>query len=242
MSPTRNLRSDDATERTDVLTPVFGSDRDDGRNVRPHPQWTLWDAIKTFSLRNFVFALILGVIAAAGGAAIAMKQSAVYSGKATLIIDQPKVLAESKDEGAILKIAFLKIKYADLAKGPAISGAAAQSVGLTEKRVSDAVTVTTSGQNLLLDVTAQASTSPQAVRIANAVGQSIADYADGEQQAINVPQSDRYRFSFVQRAVTATQIRPTTNRALQAAVGLGVIGVAFAYVILQLLTASMRLR
>src|SRR6476620_1230592 len=130
-------------------TPLFGSDREPRGNGVPSRPWTVWDAIKTFSLRNMVFALVLGILAAAGGAALAMQQSAVYSGEATLIIDQAKVLAESKDEGAILKIAFLKIKYADLAKGPAISGPAAESVGVSQTKLSDNVLVTTSGQNLL---------------------------------------------------------------------------------------------
>jgi capsular polysaccharide biosynthesis protein len=229
------------TRRGDVLTPDFGGD-DWGESpgtatARP---WTMWDAIKTFSLRNLVFALILGVLAAAGGAAIALKQPTVYSGKAQLIIDQPKAIAAAKDNGPILKLAVLKVKYADLAKSPAIAGPAAQELGLSQQRVTDNIVASAPPSDLLVVLTSEASARSTAERMANAVGTSIINYADQEQARLGVAPADRYNFSFVQQATSAAKIQPTAKRALQAAVGLGVIATVLAYVILQLLAPKPR--
>jgi len=202
----------------------------------------MWDAIKNFSLRNLVFALLLGIFCAASGAAIAMKQPSVYASTAQLVIDQPKAIAGSKDEGPIRKLAFLKIKYGNIAKGPAISGAAARSLGVSEDRVANSIVVTALPSDLLLSVRAQSSTANSARRTANAVATSIIDYVNTEQAGLGVPGADRYGFSFVQQAESATRVQPTANRALQAGIGLGVIAMVAAYVILQLLAPAPRKR
>lgn len=241
--PSTRRMADDMprTQRGDVLTPDFGRDEwDESRDTASGKPWTMWDAIKTFSLRNLVFALILGVLAAAGGAAIALSQAPVYSGKAQLIIDQPKAIAQAKDNGPILKLAVLKVKYADLAKSPAITGPAAQEAGISQDRLANNIVVAAAPSDLLLSVTSEASTRSTAQRMANAVGTSIMNYADQEQARLGVAPTDRFNFSFVQQATSASKIQPTNKRALQAAVGLGVIATVLAYVILQLLAPKPR--
>jgi capsular polysaccharide biosynthesis protein len=218
----------------DVLTPNFRGDASDRDTIVTRP-WTIWDALKTYSLRNLVFALILGVLAAAAGAAIALKEPTIYSSQAQLIIDQPKAIAQAKDNGAILKLAVLKLKYAELTKSPGIAGPAAQAMGVSEDRVTKAITVAALPQDLLLTVGAQYATRSGAQSMANNVATSIINYADQEQQRLGVAAADRYNFSFVQQATKAARIQPTAKRALQAAVGLGVIGFLLAYVTLQLL-------
>jgi capsular polysaccharide biosynthesis protein len=218
----------------DVLTPDFQRD-----SATPRP-WTVWDAIKAFSPRNMVFALILGVLAAAGGAAVALQQTPVYSSQTKLIIDQPKALAAAQDDGPIRKLAVLKVKYANLAESPAVTGPASESLGMTDRQVASAITATALPFDLLLTVTAESSTSARAERIANAVGASIINYVNQEQTQLNVPPDDRYNFSTIETAATATRIQPTNTRALQAAIGLGVISALLAYVILQLIAPRPR--
>jgi capsular polysaccharide biosynthesis protein len=219
--------------------------------VRPEPELpseppvtrpTLWDTLKTFSLRSFIFAVALGILAAAGGAAVAMKRPAVYSANAQLLINQAKLVADSKDQGPLLKLSVLRLKYAGLATTPAIAGPAADSLGLPESQVAAAVTATATPNSLLLVVTSQSSTSSDARRIANAVGQSIIKYVSDEQQGIGVAPSDQYTFALVQPAVSAAKVQPTVSRSLQAAVGLGALALVLVYVIMQLISGGLRSR
>jgi capsular polysaccharide biosynthesis protein len=203
--------------------------------------WTLWDALSTFSFRNLVFAMVLGVLAAGGGAAVGLSQKTLYSSNANLLIDQPKQIADAQNEGVIHKLALLKIKYVDLATTPSITRPAAEQLGLSEGTVAASVQAVTSPADLLLVTVAQSGNASQATRIANAVALSIANYADSEQERIGIPSADRYRFVLVQQASAAAKVQPKLSRALQAAAGLGVLGLALSYVILQLLTADVRL-
>ncbi len=237
---TRDATDDMATREGEVLTPNFGWDEwDKGRDTVAVRNWTIWDALKAYSPRNLVFALILGILAAAAGGLIAFKQPAVYSAHTQMIIDQPRQVILSKDNGAILKLAVLKIKYVDLAKSPGIAGQAAQALGLPQDRVTNNIVVSALPTDLLLSVTAQQPTAAGARRMSTAVSTAIITYADQEQAHLGVAPGDRYNFSVVQ-AASAQKIQPTANKALQAAVGLGVLGFILAYVILQLLAPRPR--
>jgi len=223
---------------TAVLRPEFPVNE---RSGRPGRRWTLWQALRTFSFRNIVFALILGVLAAAGGAAIGLKQPTLYSGKAIMLIDQPRLVANSTDEGPIRKLALLRLKYAELADTPAITGPASAQLGTTEVQVRDHVMAIANPQTLLLEIDATNSTLSGADRTANTVAQTVATYADQEQARQGVPQLDRYGFTIVQPASLAAKTQPSTHRALQAALALGLIGFGLAYVVLQMITAPVRL-
>jgi capsular polysaccharide biosynthesis protein len=238
---TRDAGDDMARPRKgEVLKPNFGwDDSDKGRDTVAGRNWTIWDALKAYSPRNLVFALILGILAAAAGGAIAFKQPTVYSAQTQMIIDQPRAIAQAKDNGAILKLAVLKIKYADLAKSQGIAGQAAQALGLPIDRVNNNVVVTALPTDLLLSVAAQQSTAAAARRMSTAVSTAIITYADQEQAQLGIASGDRYNFSVVQ-ASSAKKIQPTANKALQAAVGLGVLGFILAYVILQLIAPRPR--
>jgi capsular polysaccharide biosynthesis protein len=223
-----------------------------GRTEGPitHPRWadeTLdvdrapreWSSSRLLSLRNLLIAALLGVIAGIGGGFVAMKQTPVYRGQAQLLIDQPRALALSPDDGPILKLDLLKIKYANLANTPAIAGPAAAALGLPESVVADAVTATPTPQSFLVTVDANASTRARARAIANTVAQSISTYADQEQARIGVAPENRYGFSTVHRATTS-KAQPTVSRAIKAAAVLAVVVFVGAYVILQLLSAQPR--
>ena len=230
----------DDTREGEVLTPNFGWDEwDKGRDTVAVRNWTIWDALKAYSPRNLVFALILGILAAAAGGLIAFKQPSVYSAQTQMIIDQPRAIIQGKDNGAILKLAVLKIKYVDLAKSSGIAGQAAQALGLPEDRVNNNTLVTALPTDLLLSVQSQQPTAAGARRMSTAVSTAIITYADQEQARLGVAPGDRYNFTVVQ-APSASKVQPTANKALQAAVGLGVLGFILAYVILQLIAPRPR--
>jgi capsular polysaccharide biosynthesis protein len=215
-----------------------------------HPRWgdetveptssREWSYARFLSLRNLLLALLLGVIAGVGGGLVAMKQAAVYTSEAHLLIDQPRALAVAPDNGPILKLDLLKIKYANLANTPAIAGPAAAQLGLPESEVADAVTATPTPQSFLVTIGARASTRTNATRIANAVAQSIVTYADQEQANIGVVAPNRFVFNVVQHATKTSKAQPTVSHAAKAAAVLGLVVFVGAYVILQLLSAQPR--
>ena len=202
--------------------------------------WTAWDALKVFSLRSLVFALVLGALAAAGGAAVALGRPSVYSSEASLLIDQPKLVQRATDQGPLQKLALLRFKYLGLATTPAIAGPAASTLGLTETHVANEIFVTAPPTSLLLIVTAQASTSSEARGVTNAVAHSIVDYTDREQGQIEVAPADRYEFAIVNPASSPVKIQPTKSKAAQTGVALGVVAMAFVYLLMQLVTAGVR--
>jgi capsular polysaccharide biosynthesis protein len=224
---------------TAMLRPEF-SERGP-RGYRPR-QWTLWDALRAYSFRNLAIAVTLAVLAGAGGTAAALKQATQYSGKAQLLIDQPRLVANTTDEGPLRKLSLLRLKYVDLVTTPAITGPASAQLGTTEKSVADNVTGLASPQNLLLEIDATDPTRAGADRIANTVARTVITYADDEQAGQGVPQVDRYRFTLVEAASLAAKTQPKLSRAVQAGGALFLIGFALAYALLQMLTAPVRLR
>jgi uncharacterized protein involved in exopolysaccharide biosynthesis len=234
-------QADEDTRET-VVRPAFASADAPRRGGRPGRQWTYWDAIRTFSLRNFIFAVLLGVFCAAAGGVIALSRPDVYSSKASMLIDQPKALVNATDEGPIRKLAVLRFKYTGLAATPAITTLASQSTGIGQSTIATSVIATAAPDSLILAVTSQSPSAALAPRIANGVAQAIVSYADNEQGVQGVAPGDRYRFLLVQPAVGAVKTQPTKSSALQSAAALGILGLGAAYVLLQLGTADVRLR
>ncbi|MCU1449463.1 MAG: hypothetical protein JWP02_1633 [Acidimicrobiales bacterium] len=226
----------------DVIRPGFPEDQPsrERRPVEPPRRWTLWDALRVPSLRNLVFALLLAALGGSAGAVIALRQSPKYSSHAVLLIDQPVLIAEAKDEGLIRKLSLLRFKYAALIKTPGIAGIAAQQLALPEPEVAAAVGASATPESLVLVATAEADTPRAAVRIADGIAAAVVTYADEEQRSYSVPANARYQFSVVAGASNAVKIQPQRKRAVQAAFGLGAVLLAMAYVILQLLTFERR--
>jgi capsular polysaccharide biosynthesis protein len=232
-----------STPPADVIRPEFpesGPRRERGP-VGPGHRWTLWDALKVLSLRNLVFAVLLGVLGGAAGAVIALRQTPQYSSHAVLLIDQPALISEAKDEGLIRKLSLLRLKYAALVQTPGIAGIAAEQLGVPEPQVAAAVAASAPPDSLALVTTGVGRTPTTAIRLANSIAAAVVTYTDEEQLRYSVPANARYQFSVVAPASEAAKTQPQRKRAVQAAFGLGAILLAAAYVILQLLTFERRL-
>src|SRR5438309_7920052 len=164
VAPERSQARPQGPEREPDDDIVWGDfARTDARRPPGEPspdRWTLWDALKTFSLRNLVFALILGLLAGAAGALIAHKKTPLYASSVTLVIDQPAFMADARDEGVIRKLNLLKLKYGDLIGTPVIAGIAARQLGVPEGQVAAAVHAgAPPTESLVLAATAQAGTT-----------------------------------------------------------------------------------
>jgi hypothetical protein len=214
----------------------------DARVDRVQGQWGPLGVLEVFSLRNLIIAAILGALAAAGAAAVAMKAPTVYSSRALLQIDQPTIVLPSPDEGPLRKLSLLRLKYAELAGTPAIAGPAAAQLGIPRAALVASTSVAVPNSALVLTVFGRAHTRPQAERLANALAHSITTYVDNEQQGLNVPTASRYQFNLIQPAEGAGLIQPTHRHALRVGVVFGAIMLVLAYVVLRLLSGGRRWR
>lgn len=201
---------------------------------------TFWTLAKPASVRNVVVALLLGAIAAIAGAAISLNHDTVFQSRATLLIDQPAIIAKAADDAPLVKLSLLRLKYIALANTPAITGPAAAQLGMTENAVASGITAAAPPATLVLTVSGQAGNRARASQLADAVANSISAYADQEQQQLNVPPAARYRLTLVQPAPPAARITPTKTHAAKVGIVLGAICTLLAYAIMQLLSASSR--
>jgi hypothetical protein len=200
--------------------------------------------IAALPLRSGAFLLIVGLLAGAAGALVALRRTHVYTSTAVLLIDQQRAAVRSQDDGPLRKLTFLKAKYASLAAAPQIAGAAAASVGSTAHEVAKSVTVTDPfsatgpSPTFVLFVTAQSERADRVQQTADAEADAMVRYADEELARIGVPPDDRYQLSVAYRASPAVLSQPSRKVSEQAAFGFGVLGALGAYAILQLATAG----
>jgi hypothetical protein len=200
--------------------------------------------IAAVPFRSAAFVIIIGLLAGAAGALVALRRAHVYTSTAVLLIDQPGAAVRSQDDGPLRKLTLLKLKYAGLAAAPQIAGAAAASVGSTAREVAKSITVTVPfsstgpSPSFVLLVTAQSEVADHVQQTADAEADAMALYAGEELAKIGVSPGDRYELSVTRRASPAALAQPNRKVSEQAAFGFGVLGALGAYAILQLVTAG----
>lgn len=188
--------------------------------------------------RRLLVSALVGVIVAAMAAAVALGQDEVYQSRAIVVIDQPVALAAGTDGGLLDKLSRLRIKYADLVPTAEISGPAAEQLGLPLGRVAGSVSASVPQLSLTIVITARSGQGAQAVEIANAVAESLSEYAEEELADARVPEESRYEFRVVVPASNSRKTEPTTDDALKAAVSFGLLTLGAAYVLFELVDAT----
>ena len=203
--------------------------------------WVVWrDAVRTWSLRNLLVAVVAALLLAAAAAWLVLSRSPQYYSQATLLIDNPAAIATAHDDAPILKLNVLRLKYASLAATPAILAPAAQASGLPLSDLQRAATFP-SPAALVLTVAARTGSAALSQKVANAVADEIPVYVQHEHDQYNVPAPDRFIFTVVGHAFPGRKISPSWSRARTTAAGAGIAGLAVGYLVLQLATGPRRL-
>ncbi len=195
--------------------------------------------VEQFSLRNFVLALIAAALVASVSAAMVLREPAVYESRAVLLIDNPLALATAGDEGTILKLDRLRIKYATLAHTEVIAGPVAKALDLPLGAVLGATDVVATPASLSLVVAARSGKPTAAVALAAAMSTGIVDFVVQEHEANHVPPNDRFVFRVVQPAKFAVKTAPLPRSARSSGAIAFVAALAVAYIGLQLLRAPL---
>lgn len=182
-------------------------------------------------------AVVLGLIVAAllsvTGARSVMGTPTTWSSTAVMLIDDPPALATAGDDGQLLKLDELRLKYSALAGTFLIAQPVATQLHLSLGEVLGSVTAIVPNESLLMDVSATWSTPRVAERLAQSTAEEVSKFVKYEVSVYNIPKVDRYTFTVIDPATAATAHKPSSADALTLAVGLAVGGFAVAFVATQ---------
>jgi capsular polysaccharide biosynthesis protein len=180
-----------------------------------------------------VLGLIVAVLLAVAGARSVTGTPTTWSSTAVMLIDDEPALATAGDDGQLLKLDELRLKYAALAGTNLIAQPVATQLHLSVGDVLGSVTTLVPDESLLMDVTATWSTPQVAQRLAQSTAEEVSSFVKYEVAVYNIPTADRYTFKVIDPASPATAHGPSHADALTLAVGLAVGGFAVVFVATQ---------
>ena len=213
----------------------------DAQPPQARPTFRLWDAIALPSVTNALFAVVVALLLGSVAAAVVSARTPVYRSAVLLEIDQPQAIAASGDIGVIDKLNRLVPKYAVLARTARITVPVSDRIGLPVGEIAAAVSAAPLGQSLLLSIAAQDSDRETAQQMAQAVADELTAYAAQEQEANQIPPEQRFHFTEIQGAGPGGKISPTRDDAVASGAVAALVGLAIAYLLLQVATAERRL-
>lgn len=194
-----------------------------------------WAAMGNRPLRAVIVGLILGLLLAGiGDIAVLSGQKTVYTSTAVMLIDDPYALATSGQPEEFASLDALRYKYAALISTNSIAGPVAAELGLPVGDVIGAVSTRVPAYSLIMDVTATWSSPGVAQRLAEAAAEQVSTFIAHEDNAYNIPASARFTFDVVDPAPSATAQTPSKSKAVSLAIGLGLLGFALGFLIIQL--------
>ena len=194
------------------------------------------------SLRLIIAASIIGLIAGGFAASSVLREPALYSSRAVLLIDQPGLIARSGSEGVLTKLNQLRVKYALLAKTAQITKPVADKTGLPQGLIARAITIVLPGPSLVLTVEARAPQPPIARAIADAAAEAMIALIKGEQDAAKIAADTRILMSIAAPAQPGVKILPTRSRAMTVGAMWGVLALAATIALVETVGALRRKR
>lgn len=181
-----------------------------------------------------VLGLIVAVLLAVTGVWSTTRAPTTWSSTAVMLIDDEPALATAGDDGQLLKLDELRLKYAALASTDLIAQPVATQLHLSLGDVLGSVTAIVPEESLIMDVTATWSTPQVAQSLAQSTAAAISKFVNYEVAVYNIPTADRYTFKVIDPASAATAHGPSNANALTLGVGLAVGGFAVVFVATQL--------
>ena len=208
---------------------------DNGRGD-DHSQSRLWRALRTAPLPGLVLAVLLAIGAGLVGWNLNSAGTTVYSSRTVMAIDQPYGIATAGDEGILLKLETLRIKYQGLASTDAIAGPVATKLGLPITDVLAATSVALPADSLLLVVTGTWTNAADAQHLSSAMAAEINSYVKAENAQYVVPAADQFIIQTVDPTTPATASTSSSHRKSAAdAVALALVTLIVAFVAAQLI-------
>jgi capsular polysaccharide biosynthesis protein len=195
------------------------------------------DALATPSLVHLIVAAVVAIPVAGLLATAVLQQNAVYASSATLILDQPAALAASNNEGYVLKLSRLRVKYGDLAGTRVLLDPVAERLNLDVGAVRRTSRVQVPPPSLLIFSGGVSGNPARAQQVAQTMAEEMIAYAEEEQRSAGVAPEQRIVLSVVTPAPPAQKIQPEASRAVRVAAIGGMVTLVVLYVLQRLLAA-----
>lgn len=210
--------------------PVSGN----GRRERDR-QHGLWLVLRTTPLP----ALVVGILLAVGFAVLGWNLNStgptLYTSRTVMAIDQPYGIATAGDEGILLKLEILRLKYQGLAGTDAMAGPAAKKLGVPVNTVLAGTSVALPNDSLLLVVTGTWTSPGEAEQLSSAMATEITTYVKTENTDYSVPAADQFFIDAVDPTTPATASTSSHSKSAADAAGLALLGLILGFALTQLL-------
>jgi len=162
-----------------------------------------------------VVTVLLAAAAGAGIAARALEVQATYQSTAVLLIDQEPAVSRSRDNGLLVKLVTLRIKYVDLLSTRTFTDALAPQVGVPTGQLVGRVQGVAPPTSLLLDVVATSRNRAQATSIAQAAADKLVSDLAASQRELGVEGQAQVTLAVVTPAAPAVKVGPSRKKAAQ---------------------------
>jgi capsular polysaccharide biosynthesis protein len=159
--------------------------------------------------------VLLSAAAGAGVAARALQVKATYQSTAVLLIDQEPALSRSRDNGLLVKLVTLRIKYVDLLSTRSFTDALAAQVGVPPGQLVGRVQGAAPPTSLLLRVTATSRDQAQARTFAQAAADKLVKDLATSELALGLQGQAQVTLTVVTPAAGAVKIGPSRKKAVQ---------------------------
>lgn len=160
-----------------------------------------------------LLAVAAAILAGGGAAAYEASRPTTYRSDAVLLIDQPAAIAVSGNDGVILKLARLKVKYVGIISSQEFQQPVAVTTGIPLGAVHAALQATNDPTSLLLHVDATMGNAADAQRLAEAAARALVLYTHQEQTEARIPNIEQVTFTIVTPATPAARVTPNRPRA-----------------------------
>jgi capsular polysaccharide biosynthesis protein len=195
------------------------------------------DAGRTSGTGLVTLAAVIAFLVFGGvGAAVVKSRTVAYRSDSVLTINQPKLIASSRDAGPIQKLVDLRTQYAELLTTSVVTKPIADQVGMTAAQVASQVTAIAQPNSLLIVVQADAASRSKAIALSRASSTALITYADDSQAQARVPADERVVLAVATPATTAQRLTRSVRTAATVGVFLGAVAAALTALVASVLS------
>lgn len=202
------------------------------------PTWQvrLWRAVSRQARFGAMAGVLVGLVLGVLGGVAASHGATRWTSTTTMMIDDPYQLATAGDQGELLKLNSLLVKYAGVLGTDVIAQPVAQQLGLSVQQVLSSVTADNNpaDETLLLPITATASSPGLARRLSQAAANELTAYVAIQNGEFHIPAVDQFTLTTVDPASTPVRHGPSPTKAAADALALFVVGFVLGFVVVQL--------
>ena len=162
-----------------------------------------------------VLVVLLAVGAGLGAAARVESRPDRFRAAAVVQIDQEPAVSRARDNGLLVKLVSLRIKYAGLVTTTTFGTALADEAALPRGAVAGAVSAVLPPNSLLMQVVGTGRDRNTAIAVAQGAADKLVNDLATEQAGLGIPPGQRVTLTVVSPAESASKVQPLRKDALR---------------------------